>query len=234
MIKKLIEEDIRSLESLKNIHDGERLFILGTGPSLRKTDFSLLKDEILFGVNSLYRGYEKFNIECQYYGVSDPKIPYLQDVLNLKTQLFLGHGACDQYLTQYFSRELEVEKFPLLLSLLGWMWESESNFSFDLRHGTFNGDTVVIDICLQVAYYMGFAKIYLLGCDCDYKGMHRFDGSVADNLAGSGVSGDWKKVFASYKICKKIFENDNREIINATVGGKLEIFERKCLEDIIC
>jgi hypothetical protein len=229
-----MRDKIQSFESLKNIHEGERLFIIGTGPSLLKTDVSLIKNEILFGVNSLYRGYEKFDIKCQYYGVSDPKIPYLQDVLNLKTQLFLGHGACDQYLTQYFSREIKVEKFPLLLSLLGWMWESESNFSFDPQHGTFNGDTVVIDICLQVAYYMGFVEIYLLGCDCNYTGMHRFDGSVADNLAGSGVSGNWKKVFSSYKTCKNVFEEDNREIINATVGGKLEIFERRCLEDIIC
>lgn len=232
--QKRMRDKIQSLETLKNVHEGERIFIIGTGPSLLKTHFSLVENEILFGVNGLYSGYEKFGIDCQYYGISDPNIPYLQDVLDLDTQLFLGHGACDQYLTQYFSRKIEVENFPLLLSLLGWMWESKSNFSYNLAHGTFNGDTVIIDICLQVAYYMGFTEVYLLGCDCDYTGMHRFDGSVADNLAGSGVSGDWKKVFASYKICKDVFEKDNRKIINATVGGKLEIFERKCLENIMC
>ena len=45
--------------------------------------------------------------------------------------------------------------------------------------------------------------------------------------------GDWSKVLTSYETCKKAYEDDNREIINATVGGKLDIFKRKKLEEII-
>jgi hypothetical protein len=34
-------------------------------------------------------------------------------------------------------------------------------------------------------------------------------------------------------MCKKAFEEDRREIINATVGGELEVFRRQSLEEII-
>jgi len=228
-----MNQNMKRILELKNKHDGERIFIIGTGPSLLKTNFDLLKNEILFGVNTLYRGYQKFNIYCEYYAVSDPKMPYLQDLLNLDTQMFFGHGAMDNYISQLLNHEIEVKKVPLLLPLMGWMWQTPRNFSKDLVRGTFNGDTVIIDVCLQAAYYMGFDEVYLLGCDSDYSGQHSYNGMKTYNLQGNGVSGDWSKVFASYEICKKIFEESNRKIVNATVGGKLEIFERKSLEEII-
>ena len=38
---------------LKNIHEGEKCYILGTGSSLNDFDFALIKDEIVFGCNFL-------------------------------------------------------------------------------------------------------------------------------------------------------------------------------------
>jgi len=76
---------------------------------------------------------------------------------------------------------------------------------------------------------MGFDKIYLIGCDCDYSGLHRFDGLPTENK----IQENWPKLFNLCKICKSVYERDGREIINATVGGKLEIFKRKKLEEMI-
>lgn len=46
----LAAENRARLEQYRNKHAGERCFILGNGPSLKKTDLSLLKREISFGL----------------------------------------------------------------------------------------------------------------------------------------------------------------------------------------
>jgi len=50
---------------------------------------------------------------------------------------------------------------------------------------------------------------------------------------GETAQGRWNRVFRDYKRCKNFFELDNRKIYNATVGGKLEVFERIKLEEVI-
>lgn len=224
----------KRIEKLKNIHQGERCFIIGTGPSLNRTNFELIKNEILFGVNTLYRGFKKFGIKCQYYACSDKKVwqKHAKGMLMAGHLLFLSGGAAKHYLENKNFFQKFKKKEPLTIKQLGFMWE-KNEFARNLSKGTYNGDTVIIDVCLQAAFYMGFKKVYLLGCDCDYTGFHRFDGSQSENLEGGGVKGSWSKVFKSYKICKDVFEKNNKEIINATVGGKLKIFKRQKLEEII-
>lgn len=225
--------DIKRIRSLENKHKGERVFVIGTGPSLNKTDFSLIQDEILFGVNTLYRGYEKFNISSQYYACSDGKVWGAHDekLLQLDTTLFLTGNAAVSYQGNINYYQALQRQDPLLLPFLGYVWHG--NFSTDLTRGTYNGDTIIIDICLQACLYMGFEKVYLLGCDCDYSGLHRFDGLQTENVHGGGVSNQWGKSFVSYAICKQTYEANSKEIINCTPDGKLEIFRREELKDVI-
>lgn len=222
------------IKGFKDIHKGQRCFIIGAGPSLNKTNLSLIKDEIVFGVNTLYTGLEEFGISCDYYAVSDPIAwqNHFRNILKLDTVLLLSGGAGESYLSRKeFFKQFEKGE-PIVIRQLGQMWISKC-FSKDLSAGAYNGDTIIIDICLQAAYYMGFKEVYLLGCDCDYTGLHRFDGSISENMSTRAHKGDWSTVFESYEICKKAYEKDGREIINATVGGKLEIFKRKTLEEVI-
>ena len=225
--------DIKRIRSLENKHKGERVFVIGTGPSLNKTDFSLIQDEILFGVNTLYRGHEKFNISPQYYACSDGKVWGAHDekLLQLDTILFLTGNAAVSYQGNINYYQALQRQDPLLLPFLGYVWHG--NFSTDLTRGTYNGDTIIIDICLQACLYMGFEKVYLLGCDCDYSGLHRFDGLQTENVHGGGVSNQWGKSFVSYAICKQTYEANSKEIINCTPDGKLEIFRREELKDVI-
>src|SRR6476659_3558999 len=47
-------DSMRRLRAFRNIHAGRRCFILGNGPSLNRTDLSLLKDEFTFCSNRFY------------------------------------------------------------------------------------------------------------------------------------------------------------------------------------
>ena len=219
------------LKRFKNIHKGKRCFIIGTGPSLNKTNLSLLKDEICFGVNTLYRGLDSFGIKCQYWAASDLTIinNHNRNILqNLDTTLFICHHDGNKIKREENDKCKEVYS----LRFIGGMSENEQ-FSTDPSNGVFHGNTVIIDICLQVAYFMGFSKVYLIGCDSDYSGMHRFDGLSSDVEMTSAIQGDFSNIFKAYKICKNFYETNGREIINCTVGGKLEIFKRQTLEEVM-
>ena len=47
------------LKSYKNIHKGERCFIIGTGPSLKTEDLDKLKDEFTFSSHRIFEIFPK-------------------------------------------------------------------------------------------------------------------------------------------------------------------------------
>ncbi|MBO1075806.1 motility associated factor glycosyltransferase family protein [Roseomonas marmotae] len=59
------------LDSLVGRHRNQRAFIVGNGPSLRQTDMTKLKDEITFGSNRSFLGYEDWGYAFKYWGISD-------------------------------------------------------------------------------------------------------------------------------------------------------------------
>jgi len=214
---------VRDVREFKDIHKGERCFVIGTGPSLNSTNFGLLKDEITFGVNTLYVGLDRFKIKPRYWGISDPQIMtgHYTQVSKLDTTIFLAHNAHKIYASNPTRYKSHQE--PVLLRSYG-------KFSIDLTKGVACGMTVVYDIGLQVAYYMGFDVVYLLGVDADYSGpkSHFYDNP---DKRGKGIPS--ARSLQSYGAAKVAFEKDGREIINCTVGGKLEVFKRRKLEDVI-
>jgi hypothetical protein len=53
--------------TFRNKHKEERCDIIGNGPSVNKIDLSFLKDEIAFGMNRIYLGFEKYDFTPTYY-----------------------------------------------------------------------------------------------------------------------------------------------------------------------
>ncbi|MFA5336877.1 MAG: hypothetical protein WC330_00925 [Candidatus Omnitrophota bacterium] len=125
------------------------------------------------------------------------------------------------------------------------------NFSSNIPFETYFGWTVIIDICLPVAFYLGFDTVYLLGCDCDYRldkakdfsQSFFYDVSNLPKLAWEELYkssdrqgsefGHQGKVLAGYQTVKRYFESHGRKIYNAGHGGKLDVFERVNYEDVI-
>lgn len=231
------KSNLERIEELRNIHKGERCVIIGLGPSLNKTNMNLIKDEICWGVNSFFEyGHKKFGVYPQYYACSDPVTwKYHADkLLQLNTTLFLGGAAFFAGYAKNLDYYKKIEKYsPIIINHLGFMWQSK-RFCFEPSIGAYNGDTIIIDIPLQVCMFMGFKEIILIGCDCEYGTVPlRFDGTLTEPSNSLAAQGNWNRIFSSYETCKKVYDTFGRKIINCTVGGKLEIFERKALEDVI-
>ena len=57
----------RRLAQLKDIHRGQRCFIIGNGPSLRNTDLSRLRAEYTIGMNRIYLAFPEWGFQTSYY-----------------------------------------------------------------------------------------------------------------------------------------------------------------------
>lgn len=126
----------RQIRKLYNKHKGERCFVIGMGPSLNKTNFSLIKDEILFGVNALYNGLKDFGINPQYWCVTDivEFNKHYKALLNLDTTLFLTEDAGQLFLEKKKHFMKNAKKEPIVIRPYGYVgtW---NKISKDLTKG---------------------------------------------------------------------------------------------------
>jgi hypothetical protein len=93
---------------------------------------------------------------------------------------------------------------------------------------------------LQLAYYMGISEVYLTGIDFSFhvpskklpNGMVISQGETnhfhPDYRKEGEVWGlpDFELQERSYRLAKDIYEKDGRRILNATRGGRLEVFPK--------
>lgn len=238
----------KHIKSLLNIHkDRERCFIIGNGPSIRNQDLSKLKDEIVFVSNwfVLHEQYEIVNPE--YYCVSDPHVFEKDNIDN-----FLGLLSDKTLYAKYFFPlrvKNRVKRFKPLkdyyvmyINYVAYpIWEL-NKINLDISSGLYSGDTIIIDFCLPLAYYMGFKQIYLIGCDCTLGKIvsrggnkHFYDESkhITQQQTNDYLQNKWlQRVITSYKVAKQAFEINERKIYNAGHDGELEVFERVNYDDL--
>lgn len=97
-------------------------------------------------------------------------------------------------------------------------------FSEKIEWGIYGGSTVTYG-CIQMAIYMGFKEIFLLGVDCNYltnsNNNYFFEEKVQDTLNHRE-----DRMIMSYRAAKKYADEHGVKIYNATRGGMLEVFER--------
>lgn len=150
--------DYSVLERFKGCNKGRRCFLVGNGPSLKKEDLDLLHErgEICFGVNSIYKIFDQTAWRPNYYVAVDQYVieDEIEDINSIDCTKFLLHLEYERLITKGDVYELHRCAAPV----------SEHNFSFDIVEGIYSGDTVIYD-ALQIAVYMGFSEIYLIGVD---------------------------------------------------------------------
>ena len=97
----------------------------------------------------------------------------------------------------------------------------------------------VINVCIQMAFYMGFKEIFLLGVDCDYSAASKkcvpyFTDKYNDKLNMAGILTPQDTIFPigceesliEYQLEREYADMNGIKIFNATRGGKLDAFER--------
>lgn len=228
------------LKKYKNIHKGQRCFIIGTGPSLTTDDLELLKDEITFGSNRIFEIYTKTDWRPTYYINQDHQLirKYIREIGELDTNsVFLPIEFAEQY-----PKKKNMSYFVLRHRDF---YPKDADFSRNIHHYLGQGFTVTYG-AIQMAYYMGFSEVYLLGIDHNYsislneKGVPVMNDGVQDYFKGSTASNKGLNLprivesTVAYMTARKFADRQkNFTVYNATRGGKLEAFERVDLDEIL-
>ncbi len=219
---------LKRITSLKDKHWGERCFIIGNGPSLRKTDLSLLRDEATFGLNRIYMLFDELAFSTTYYVAVNRLVieQCAHEIKGLPCPKFISRQSCD------------LIEFTDTMIFLQSRQGHDPRFSTDIAEGVWEGATVTY-VALQIAYYMGFAKVILVGVDHSYSTKGKPSSTVVsegDDLNhfdpryfGKGFRWQLPCLETSelaYRIAKHKYKSTNREIVDATVDGRLLIFPK--------
>ena len=213
----------RDIKAWRNHHLGERCFIVGTGPSLNSTNLSLLKGQVVFGVNTCYNLPQ---VDFSYFCVMDTTVTINHgDAI----KSFVDEKNIPLFARFFFAKFRTREYFPTAIMVDERLYWDGPKASF--MKGVSFGFTVII-MAIRIAHYMGLQRVCLLGCDCHYSDdetQHHFDGSPV----GNSVRKDWEPVFHNYELCNEYFASTHRQLVNCTAGGRLEVLPRVSLEEEI-
>lgn len=220
-------DSIRQLAALEDIHKGERCFILGNGPSLKDTDVSRLKDEFTFGMNRVYLAFPVWGFPTSYFiSINSLVIEQCaEDIRALPMPKFLS----------WRSRHL-IQPAPDLAFL--HTTYTGATFASDARKRLWEGATVTY-VALQLAFHMGFKQVILIGVD------HSFSSKGDPNTTVTSTGDDpdhfnpsyFGKGFRwqlpdleiseiAYKLACDAYQTAGREVLDATIGGKLTVFPK--------
>ena len=216
------------IKKYKDLHLGERCFIVATGPSLTLDDVEKLKGEYTFSMNSIIQLFPKNEWRPTYYAIQDFFV--FKDIQDELCKMELDNVFYADLVKKYGT--VLDEWIPLPVDYLDHLTAKDfkkynTSFSEDCSDCVYEGYNIVYTI-LQLAVYMGFKEIYLLGADCNYQGpIKHFEGKdygleVTDNPTA--------RILFSYEAAKRYCDKHGIKIYNATRGGMLEIFPRVDLD----
>lgn len=211
----------------KNKYEGKRCFIIGNGPSLKVGDLEKLKGEITFASHGIFYIYDKTDWRPTFYCAQDKKfITEKYDMLKNLCSESINFFGVVSYLEDY----PKFAKDSILVNLMVEEFiDNYPKFSEDLSIGAYEGLTVTY-FNIQLAIYMGFKEIYLLGVDHFYSGDENDHFSKLDVCTNKPQT---DKTTYSYRRANKYAKDNLIKIYNATRGGYLEEFERVDFDEII-
>jgi hypothetical protein len=241
---------IKSNLKYKNIHrNNKRCFILLNGPSINEEDLSPLKDEICFSVSNFFHHIDYEYIKPKYHVI--PRI--FKDNMSIEKQkewllLMNQKLQCDTFFLDIANKHV-MQDIELLQSK-GVAFLSTSNLerTFDISKMTASYSTVAI-MCLEIAIYMGFKNIYLLGGDfnsiCTGKYEYFFDRNKLtfkdpfvdnlNNIIGTKVDDIEANLnaFKQFEEINRLAIKKNINIFNLSKRSMLDTFEKKSLNAIL-
>ncbi len=221
-------ESLKRLAELKDIHRGKRAFLIGNGPSLKNTDLSKLKNEITFGLNRIYLMFPELGFGTTYFvTVNDLVIEQCRDdITSLPMPKFLSWRSHRFFPTG-----------PLPATFLYTTYDNP-NFATDARGRLWESATVTY-VTMQLAYHMGVSQLILVGVDHTGSVPGKANSTIVSQgddpnhfdprYFGKGFRWqlpDFETSEIGYRLCRQAYEADGRQVLDATIGGKLTVFPK--------
>jgi hypothetical protein len=204
-------------------------------------DLSCLRTEYTFGLNRIYLLFEKLGFSTTYFVSVNPLVleQCAEEISQLALPKFIGWVGRK-------SVKYDANTCFLRSSDSGFSQNSDSlpGFSKEPSRCVHEGATVTY-VALQLAYYMGFQQVILIGVDHDFATKGEPNKTVvstgddpnhfAKSYFGKGFRWqlpDLESSELAYSVAREVFRLDGRTILDATVGGKLQIFPKVPFESL--
>ena len=232
---------VKYLKSVKDIHKGERCFIVGNGPSLTPEDLEQLKNEITFASNRIYSIFPSTTWRPTYYAAFDGRVASAEGVAENINSI-----ECEMKFVrrQGYYKAFKPIKKPVCFvkTYYSRKYLDNPQFSTNAAKGIYTIGSVTYAM-LQLAVHMGFNEIYLIGMDNRYAYSILRDGTVVENKnVTSHFAADTKQkkhpvatweMDVGFEYAEKFSKENGFRIYNVTRGGFLETFERKDLDSVL-
>ncbi len=228
--------DKKALRQLKGKWQGKRCFIIGSGPSLTITDLAQLQGEYCFGANKIFTVFDKTAWRPSFYVISDNDITPSMYAASAQ----FGPEVQYKFFPANFRDLCEGDNLnALFYNYVGCDTSGKTMPAFSVHADQYvvEGYSVAY-VAMQLAVYMGFTEIYLLGLDfswpiykdCqgniyeDGQVKHRFyqENNEAEEISIPNV----ELMENAYRQARTWCEAHGVQIYNATRGGNLNVFER--------
>lgn len=216
-----------SLSELRGRYRGRRCFIIGNGPSLNVTDLRPLANEFTFGLNRIYLNQDRMGFEPTFYCAVNPHVleQFAADIDGLRSLKFVNERA------RPWLRDPRGVHFMKSIPRIG--------FAEDLGDGAWHEGWTVTFCALQAAFHLGFDDVILVGVDHFFARAGAPDQLVVENQAdvnhfhpdyfGKGVRWQYpnlERSEQSYRLARSVYERHHRRVRDATVDGRLTVFEK--------
>ena len=235
---------------LKNQYKGERVFLLGNGPSLNKTPLYYLRDEYTMCFNRFYLMSERLNWAPYFFLTVDDLV--LDDLLNEMSSI-LPKVNYAFFPDIHFRGKTYYDKIGEFENVYWIIQKYGSGFSTQLPR-VYLGGSVIYE-GLQILNHLGFDEIYLIGVDMNYETQESTK-TISDNLTevesmesndsnhfdpryfGKGKkfhqpkSYVIKNIISNLRYLSESIDRYNINIINAGYDSKLKCFPKKDFESL--
>lgn len=228
------------IREFKNGYAGEKCFIVGNGPSLTIDDLQKLKQAqaICFGMNEIYELFDITDWRPTFFFVFD------RDAIRSTYEMLINLPIKNIFLE--YSRiptNKLISKSNVFYYLSDYVFaltrgKAVTNYVCEEVDKLASFVTNVPQLCIEFAIYMGFKEIYLLGLDHDYSfgyGKNHARGIKEPKFHDEKlfVTSDMEVSTNKFQQYRDYADFHGIRIYNATRGGKLEVFERRKLDDVL-
>ena len=233
-------------EKFRNVHKGQRCFVIGNGPSLKQQDISPLANEITFVANYFHlHPIISDTWQPSYYCLTDPV--YFDGREPIEREIVKRIPAAPFFVPHYANDFLKTTKAlpedrTYYVGLCGGL-EDETSDLPDFTTVT-PGVQTVVQLAIMAGMFMGCTRIYLMGLDHDWLTQCGVTNNFysKDEVKNQPDPNLWnyKSLMEAMTIIWRVYEMHQRiamkhgiKIINLTQGGFLDVFERARYEDVI-
>lgn len=223
----------QKLTNYYNKFAGHDCFIIGNGPSLNKMDLTTLNNYYTFGLNKIFLIFQRVSLSLDFLVSVNPLViqQSIDEFNKLKIPKFLSYVAADGIDT--------FDEFTHFIYTKGGL-ESSGDITKPINEGY-----TVTNVALQVAHFMGFNNVFLIGVDHSFKQQGNpnekqvMQGEDVNHFDPNYFKGhqwqlaDLEGSELAYRNTKFFYERTGRKIYDATVGGQLQVFEKIPFETAI-